>query len=347
MRIRSENAEDTFCYHLDNAPIRDCGDEALRIFGYLALSSLRQWQDHVNTALEIDECFAEEIRITQYPLGHLTIREQSMACTAAQIAIFNGGYQVENMILEQLIQETMYQNYTVACDERRRDDPDLKSWARLRAIFDGRKKLSYLEGGDEEWGFCFSDWPLFWDEDWEIFPLDPEHIAEARNDLKYYEGFKAESLIPKNVWRAVCAGCSLRDEDYSWLKMGWSVAQAVKMEHPEVEWKRATKSIANTGRTGRSINKPGFVYCISEQGGKFKIGKTALSPESRLKALQTANPSALKLCFAIKHEQPDRIERRIHGELKQFRVSGEWFNCGEEAVQAAFRSVEDAEWVNL
>lgn len=342
MKIRSENTGDTFCYHLDNAPIRDCGDEALRIFGYLALSSLRQWQDHVNTAFEIkDESLAEEFRITQYPLGHLTIKEQSMACTAAQIAIFNGGYQGENMILEQLIYETMYTNYTVACDERHKDDPDLKSWARLRAIYDGRKKLSYLEGGDEEWGFCFSDWPLFWDVDWEIFSLNPEDIAEARNDLKYYEGFEAKSLIPQNVWRAVADGSS-RDEDYSWLKMRWSAAQAAKMEHPEVGWERAAKSIVNTGR---SLNKPGFVYCISEQGGKFKIGKTALSPESRLKALQTANPSALKLCFAIKHEQPDRIERRIHGELKQFRVSGEWFNCGEEAVQAAFRSVEDAEWV--
>lgn len=344
MKLCSEDPGDTFCYHLDNAPIGECGDEASRIFGFLALNSLVSWEELTRG------CFSpriaeEEYRILENPLGRLSLEEQLLVCKAAQIAIFNGGFHAENMLMEQILHEAMFQNYCAATDEGGLECASLKSWGRLRAILCEKKGLIYPDGS-EDWAFLFAD-SLFWDTDWEFIGncstlFSWPDIIDVRNDLKAFSGFDAKNMIPADmldaVWHEEYVGCP-------WLKMRWPISQAVKISPSQfgLAPKKHAKKPQKVG-PGRQVGKAGFVYCISEQGGKKKIGKTSLSPESRLKALQTANPSSLRLCFAIQHENPDQVEKQIHGDLRQFRCSGEWFDCEEAVVESAFRSVSGAKW---
>lgn len=67
-----------------------------------------------------------------------------------------------------------------------------------------------------------------------------------------------------------------------------------------------------------------FVYVIHAIGTSFiKIGYST-NPQSRLTALQTASPYALRI---LGFWPGNRLtERRIHKYLSQFRRSGEWFS---------------------
>lgn len=356
MKIVSKNTKDTFCYHLENAPAKDLGDEALEIFNHLALSSLMEFsemaRDYLSQFTEVRYAYQDQaygaFHISAHPLGHLNLCEQLTACTAAMIALFHGGFQPENLVLEHLIQETMFQMYSFHCAGETPDNRSLRSWGRLVSIIlDDGTKLTY-PGHEAEtlWKAEIAE-ALFWDEDWQIFALSPRSIVEFRNDLKGFEGFEAKSLIPENRWNAAWSG----GDDYcSWLKINWPIEIAARISPSRFGLGLGPSKVRRQGQKvgpGRQVGKAGFVYCISEQGGKKKIGKTSLSPESRLKALQTANPNPLRLCFAIQHENPDQVEREIHGDLKKFRSSGEWFDCEEAIVESAFRSVRHAKWVNL
>jgi hypothetical protein len=66
-----------------------------------------------------------------------------------------------------------------------------------------------------------------------------------------------------------------------------------------------------------------MVYFI-ECDGCVKVGYTnGESAEARLLALRTGNPRSMRLLAVISGGQA--AERRIHGELSDFRVAGEWF----------------------
>lgn len=77
-----------------------------------------------------------------------------------------------------------------------------------------------------------------------------------------------------------------------------------------------------------------FIYLIHNADDKaYKIGKSD-NPTTRLKQLQTGNArSILKLLYTFSAE--DSVEYKIHEDLEDFRLNGEWFTeC--EAVLRVF-----------
>lgn len=81
-----------------------------------------------------------------------------------------------------------------------------------------------------------------------------------------------------------------------------------------------------------TIEPAGFVYLIScAETNIVKIGYS-LNPQRRLETLQSANPSKLTLQGAW----PGTMQREqyIHRELRQFRISGEWFYLSAPTVLA-------------
>lgn len=79
-----------------------------------------------------------------------------------------------------------------------------------------------------------------------------------------------------------------------------------------------------------------YIYFIQPlTGGPIKIG-SALNVAQRIKELQTG--SAAPLCLLASITGTVKEERALHRQLKEYRLSGEWFSPGEEvlaAVQAA------------
>jgi len=81
-----------------------------------------------------------------------------------------------------------------------------------------------------------------------------------------------------------------------------------------------------------------YLYLI-RAGGAVKVG-FAKSPESRLKALQTANHETLELVRKVPAARWKRCqypacivcaknrERQIHKQIRGWRIRGEWFDAG-------------------
>jgi hypothetical protein len=85
--------------------------------------------------------------------------------------------------------------------------------------------------------------------------------------------------------------------------------------------------VADAAERSRERQADAFVYFIQcGPGGAFKIGRTN-SAQERLSALQTANPTPLRLWCALQGD--DRLEKAIHEKLDRFRLRGEWFACTE------------------
>ena len=80
----------------------------------------------------------------------------------------------------------------------------------------------------------------------------------------------------------------------------------------------------------------GCIYCIKNSQGKFKVGRTTKDLRKRIASLQTANSDALHLVFYAQAEDISYAERQIHVYLQQYRIVGEWFDCEESIVRAAF-----------
>jgi hypothetical protein len=88
-----------------------------------------------------------------------------------------------------------------------------------------------------------------------------------------------------------------------------------------------------------------FLYFIQEEDREVKIGRTQHSVDSRLRALQTANPSPLQLLSWAPGTAA--IERLLHGVLLAHHVRGEWFRPSPAILEiaAAFNDLADACYV--
>ena len=76
-------------------------------------------------------------------------------------------------------------------------------------------------------------------------------------------------------------------------------------------------------------NEPEFVYVIGEADAhKIKIGKSK-SPKQRLHQLQTGYPTKLYIWGFCRNISPLN-EKEIHKKLKNYRLSGEWFELTNE-----------------
>ena len=78
-------------------------------------------------------------------------------------------------------------------------------------------------------------------------------------------------------------------------------------------------------------NYKGCVYLI--KGGDFyKVGMTVSNAEQRMQALQTASPLKLELIKTFKSYNPSKDEKAIHFLLKEYRVTGEWFQLPNHLI---------------
>ena len=78
-----------------------------------------------------------------------------------------------------------------------------------------------------------------------------------------------------------------------------------------------------------------FIYLIESDQGHVKIGYSQ-DPESRLSQLQTAHGKPLVLKYTREIDQTNTVtmERIIHEQLKQYRMSGEWFDISADLARA-------------
>jgi len=75
---------------------------------------------------------------------------------------------------------------------------------------------------------------------------------------------------------------------------------------------------------GKEVIK--YVYLIqSLEDGYYKIG-VSKHPNRRLSALQTGNPSELKLIESYESEFAHRIERSLQRRYSYLKKEGEWFD---------------------
>jgi hypothetical protein len=74
----------------------------------------------------------------------------------------------------------------------------------------------------------------------------------------------------------------------------------------------------------------GWLYFIGNGAGPIKVGVTRDTPRERLKALQTGNPTRLRVLFAIEAEDVLAAEKLAHNALTPAHVQGEWYE--REAV---------------
>ena len=69
----------------------------------------------------------------------------------------------------------------------------------------------------------------------------------------------------------------------------------------------------------------GTVYFIeSGPGGPVKIGYTSDTPQSRIRVMQTGNPSRLRLLASMEGTEADEAE--LHERFEDARIRGEWFH---------------------
>lgn len=67
----------------------------------------------------------------------------------------------------------------------------------------------------------------------------------------------------------------------------------------------------------------GYVYFIQAfSGGPIKIGYSE-NPKARLASIQTSHYERLDLVGVVRAER--RLEQRLHEDLSEWRLSGEWF----------------------
>jgi len=76
------------------------------------------------------------------------------------------------------------------------------------------------------------------------------------------------------------------------------------------------------------VELDGWIYFLGcKEPRAIKIGFTTKSPIKRLRQLQTGNPSPLILLGWYPGCQAQ--ERDLHAQLRDFRLSGEWFRLDE------------------
>ena len=86
----------------------------------------------------------------------------------------------------------------------------------------------------------------------------------------------------------------------------------------------------------------GFVYAIKHKNIRpIKIGVTkSESVFNRINQFNTMSPYGVELIHCLEVEDPYSIESRIHEELKEFRLNGEWFDIDSIFLKEVFKSYE-------
>ena len=88
--------------------------------------------------------------------------------------------------------------------------------------------------------------------------------------------------------------------------------------------------------------RAGWVYFIGSSNTRqpIRIGHTELHPyKDRLPELETNDPEPLSVIYAMKSNDAQSEEKRIHDDLSDFRTRGSWFD--RDAVLAYLDHLKD------
>jgi hypothetical protein len=88
------------------------------------------------------------------------------------------------------------------------------------------------------------------------------------------------------------------------------------------------------------LNSLGYVYAIRHEWlpGRVKVGATTTTPKNRAKSIQYGGtlPTPFIIIASEKVSSAMVAERIVHHELIEYHIGGEWFNCSDEDIKAAF-----------
>ncbi len=76
--------------------------------------------------------------------------------------------------------------------------------------------------------------------------------------------------------------------------------------------------------------KPGYVYLLRADGGKYKIGQSA-KPLERMKSF-TSLPFGITLIHWIYTDDMNQYEHALHEAFKEKRIAPEWFSLSQSDV---------------
>jgi hypothetical protein len=77
--------------------------------------------------------------------------------------------------------------------------------------------------------------------------------------------------------------------------------------------------------------RPGAVYLLRRSDGQTKIGYTSI-PTDRYQELRREH-GPLELLAELWSDSPRKLERQIHLEFDDYRISGEWFDLPEQEIE--------------
>jgi hypothetical protein len=103
-------------------------------------------------------------------------------------------------------------------------------------------------------------------------------------------------------------------------------------------------AIPSRGGWGRAAKLPGYIYFIQcESTENIKIGFSANHPDTRLAAIQSTSPGALRRLGYLRGSRI--LEQRLHKSFKKWRLWGEWFAPGPEII--AYIQVRGKRWSSV
>lgn len=78
--------------------------------------------------------------------------------------------------------------------------------------------------------------------------------------------------------------------------------------------------------------RPGYVYVLRSDNGKFKIGKTG-DPKNRFKTLGIQLPYKLETVMCLSVDDMDDTESFLHLKYANQRLNGEWFELSNSDIE--------------
>lgn len=111
--------------------------------------------------------------------------------------------------------------------------------------------------------------------------------------------------------------------EFKAMLFGDAVGNAEKLEQ---KWLKVRK--------GERSGEPCFVYAMSD-GEAIKIGVSKL-PSGRIQSVQTGNPriiTVVAVWMLCSERHARELEKRLHRQLREYRLMGEWFAVDVEHIQ--------------
>lgn len=168
--------------------------------------------------------------------------------------------------------------------------------------------------GHTEKSICFTIWKK--QDKLRVYKHDSRFMSILENEI--------------NKW-------SWKKDDPRWVEYNKRKAEYAKTQRYLKELHRISEDSRSLAYLDKELKRPpkhpkGYVYFIQgECGGAIKIGYS-VSPEKRLKELQTGYPDTLIVILMVPGDES--TERALHRKFDASRLKGEWFRPDNYVIEA-------------